>query len=79
MRNRIDDTESCEICNHCRGIHLKMNGKYCRGMLHYCELCKRFVDKDDKCRKWQKSELLCKFEQDDVNAILAQFKERYNL
>ncbi len=78
MRNRVDDMKSCETCTHCDGMHITMNGEYCRGMLHYCKLRKKVVDKDDKCRKWQKSELLCKFEQEDMSALLARLKVRYN-
>ncbi len=78
MRDRINDMESCETCNHCMGVHLEKDGEYCRGMLHFCELRKKIVDKDDKCRKWQKSELLIKFEQEDKSALWAQIMERYN-
>ncbi|MDE5563157.1 MAG: hypothetical protein K2J01_06405 [Clostridiales bacterium] len=73
MSNRIDDMECCETCNHCNSIHIIMNGEYCRGMLHYCKLRKKIVDKDDKCRKWQKSELLCKFEQEAMSTNNSAF------
>lgn len=78
MRNRIIEIKSCETCNHCNSVHLKRGEEYCRGMLHYCEARKMIVDKDDKCRKWQKSALLCAFEQEDMTSILAQLKQRHN-
>lgn len=77
MRNGKHDINSCETCNHCVGVHLKKDEKYCRGMLHYCEMHKRIVDKDDVCRKWQKSELLCDYEQEDMSVILAHLKQKY--
>ncbi|MDE6293681.1 MAG: hypothetical protein K2L88_03565 [Clostridiales bacterium] len=78
MRKKTYDLKSCETCGRCKSLHVIMNGELGRGMLHICKLRNKIVDQDDKCRKWQKSELLCASEQEDMSAILAQLKERYN-
>ncbi|MDE6200441.1 MAG: hypothetical protein K2M47_00970 [Clostridiales bacterium] len=77
MRNSAKDTKSCETCKHCASVHLEKDEEYCRDMLHYCKARKKIVDKDDKCRKWQKSKLLHDCEQDDMGDVLAQLKDIY--